>query len=48
MKILKITLVVAVFITLFTSCAEQDVHEEDILIVKQSTTLINSGNVIER
>ncbi|WP_158651319.1 hypothetical protein [Pseudotamlana carrageenivorans] len=48
MKILKITLLVAVFITLFTSCTKEDLHEDDMLIDETSTTLITSGNVVER
>ncbi|QQY83252.1 hypothetical protein JJL45_04485 [Tamlana sp. s12] len=48
MKILKITLLVAAFITLLTSCAKEDFHEDDMLVISTSTTLITGGNILER
>ncbi|QQY83253.1 hypothetical protein JJL45_04500 [Tamlana sp. s12] len=48
MKILKITLLIAAFITLFTSCTKEDLHEDDMLIDDTTTTYINGGNILER
>ncbi|MBU2949958.1 hypothetical protein KO493_04520 [Tamlana agarivorans] len=48
MKILKITLLVALFIALFTSCTEQDLHEDDLLIEDTTTILYTDGNGVER
>ncbi|WP_158651321.1 hypothetical protein [Pseudotamlana carrageenivorans] len=48
MKILKITLLIAVFITIFASCTEQDLQEDDMLTDEPTTTLITGGNVVER
>ncbi|WP_158651320.1 hypothetical protein [Pseudotamlana carrageenivorans] len=48
MKILKITLLVAAIITLFTSCTKEDLHEDDKLVEELTTTLITGGNVVER
>ncbi|WP_191963479.1 hypothetical protein [Pseudotamlana haliotis] len=48
MKILKISLLVALFLALFTSCTEQDLHEDDVLIDDTNTVLFTGGNEVER
>ncbi|WP_157614121.1 hypothetical protein [Pseudotamlana agarivorans] len=48
MKILKITLLIATFITFLSSCTEQDLHEDDMLTDEETTILVIGGNVVER
>ncbi|MBU2949959.1 hypothetical protein KO493_04525 [Tamlana agarivorans] len=48
MKIFKITLLIALFITLFSSCTEQDLQEDDLLIEDTTTVLFTDGNGVER
>ncbi|MDO6761783.1 hypothetical protein Q4566_16360 [Tamlana sp. 2_MG-2023] len=48
MKVFKITLLVVLFMALFTSCTEQDLHEDDLLIEETTTVLYTDGNGVER
>ncbi|MDO6761785.1 hypothetical protein Q4566_16370 [Tamlana sp. 2_MG-2023] len=48
MKVFKITLLVALFIALFTSCTKQDLHEDDVLTDETTTVLYTDGNGVER
>ena len=35
MKTLKITLLIALLVTVFTSCTKEDLHEDDVLTVDE-------------
>ncbi|WP_191963478.1 hypothetical protein [Pseudotamlana haliotis] len=48
MKILKITLIVAVFIALFTSCIEASLNEDEVLVDNTTNVLYRDGNIGER
>ncbi|MDO6761784.1 hypothetical protein Q4566_16365 [Tamlana sp. 2_MG-2023] len=48
MKVFKTTLLVVLFMALFASCTEQDLHEDDLLIEETSTVLYTDGNGVER
>lgn len=46
MKALKLTLIVAVLLTAFTSCTKEDLNEDDVLINKEAeTTFFTGGHV---
>lgn len=48
MKALKLTLIVAVLLTAFTSCTKEDLNEDDVLIADEAkTTLFTGGKVVD-
>jgi len=48
MKILKITLMLALLLTALTSCTKQDLNEDDALISPSESHATHTGDVIER
>jgi len=45
MKALKITLLLALLVTVFTSCTKQDLNEDDVLTAPETEeTLFTGGN----
>ena len=47
MKSLKITLILALFFASLTSCTEQDLNEDDVLIDNNAPTLFTGGQIEE-
>ena len=47
MKALKITFLLALLVTVFASCTEQDLNEDDVLVAPQAeeTTTFTGGQV---
>jgi len=49
MKALKITLILAVLFTTFSSCTKQDLNEDDVLVNQDQTQALGrDGSLIER
>ena len=48
MKALKITLILALFLTALTSCTKQDLSEDDVLVTPETQSINKSGVVLER
>jgi hypothetical protein len=46
MKILKITLALAVLLTAFTSCTKQDLNEDDVLVAPKSESVYFTGGLV--
>tara|TARA_R110002072_G_scaffold115599_4_gene245928 strand:- start:293 stop:436 length:144 start_codon:yes stop_codon:yes gene_type:complete len=44
MKALKITLILAFLLTLFTSCTEQDLNEDDVLVTDDVEAPFTGGS----
>lgn len=47
MKALKITLILALLLTIFTSCTRQDLNEEDVLNDPETEEYYTGGQVKE-
>lgn len=43
MKALKVTLILALLFTMFTSCTKQDLNEDDVLIDPVTTPIPGTG-----
>lgn len=47
MKALKFTLIVAVIFASFTSCVEQDLNEDDVLLSPNETQAIYKDGIVD-
>jgi hypothetical protein len=47
MKTLKITLALAVLLTVFASCTKQDLSEDDVLITPKSESIYFTGGAVK-
>ncbi|RED45703.1 hypothetical protein [Seonamhaeicola aphaedonensis] len=48
MKALKLTLIAAVLLVAFSSCTEQDLNEDDVLIDNEASAFFAGGDINQR